>query len=202
MKAILISIKPEWVEKILNGEKTVEIRKTAPKVDLPIDVYIYCAKDDSNLLVIHDDGEMAIATKAQWSDAVGSYGRAVNGKIVGKFTLSKIDYLGNVAADNWEQLIGSAHEHHKQLVKQSCLTEQELRAYGGKYAWHIDNLKIFDKPMELSELASRAYMLCAVCELEKHKEAKSNCWRCGGTEFNPMPLASPPRSWQYVEASV
>ena len=42
MKSILISIRPEWVAKILNGEKTIEIRKTAPKCDLPIDVYIYC----------------------------------------------------------------------------------------------------------------------------------------------------------------
>ena len=30
-KCILISIKPEWVCKILNGEKTIEVRKTAPK---------------------------------------------------------------------------------------------------------------------------------------------------------------------------
>ena len=32
MKAILISIKPKWCEKIFNGEKTVEVRKTAPKL--------------------------------------------------------------------------------------------------------------------------------------------------------------------------
>lgn len=30
-KVIIISIKPEWVCKILNGEKTIEVRKTAPK---------------------------------------------------------------------------------------------------------------------------------------------------------------------------
>lgn len=30
-ECILISIKPEWVCKILNGEKTIEVRKTAPK---------------------------------------------------------------------------------------------------------------------------------------------------------------------------
>lgn len=29
-KAVLISIRPEWCEKILNGEKTVEIRKKSP----------------------------------------------------------------------------------------------------------------------------------------------------------------------------
>ncbi len=31
MRAVLMSIKPEWWEKILTGEKTMEIRKTAPK---------------------------------------------------------------------------------------------------------------------------------------------------------------------------
>lgn len=44
MKAIMISIQPQWVEKILNGEKTIEIRKTMPKCELPCKVYIYCTK--------------------------------------------------------------------------------------------------------------------------------------------------------------
>lgn len=33
MKAILLSIKPEWAEKIYNGEKTIEWRKSRPKLD-------------------------------------------------------------------------------------------------------------------------------------------------------------------------
>lgn len=31
MKAVLLSMKPQWWEKILAGEKTLEIRKTAPR---------------------------------------------------------------------------------------------------------------------------------------------------------------------------
>lgn len=31
MKSVLISIRPKWCEKIVNGEKTIEVRKTAPK---------------------------------------------------------------------------------------------------------------------------------------------------------------------------
>ena len=31
MKAVLMSIKPKWCEKIFSGEKTIEVRKTAPK---------------------------------------------------------------------------------------------------------------------------------------------------------------------------
>ena len=41
-KAVLISIRPEWVEKILSGEKTLEVRKTRPKLEAPFKVYIYC----------------------------------------------------------------------------------------------------------------------------------------------------------------
>lgn len=31
-KAVLISIRPEWVEKIAGGQKTVEVRRTRPKM--------------------------------------------------------------------------------------------------------------------------------------------------------------------------
>lgn len=49
MKAVLMSIKPEWWEKILSGKKTLEIRKTAPMAFLhqtrvenkPFEVYTY-----------------------------------------------------------------------------------------------------------------------------------------------------------------
>lgn len=39
MKSILISIKPEEVKKILNGEMVIETRNTAPKCELPCKVY-------------------------------------------------------------------------------------------------------------------------------------------------------------------
>lgn len=44
MKAIMISIQPQWVEKILNGEKKIEIRKSMPKCQLPCKVFIYCTQ--------------------------------------------------------------------------------------------------------------------------------------------------------------
>lgn len=68
MKQILISIKPKWVAKILRGEKTLEIRKTAPK-ELPCEVYIYCTK----------------------SDYIGYLPKRYVGKVVAKFTLNKVD---------------------------------------------------------------------------------------------------------------
>ena len=40
-KAVLISIRPEWCEKIISGEKTIEVRKTRPKMSPPFKCYIY-----------------------------------------------------------------------------------------------------------------------------------------------------------------
>ena len=41
MKSVLISIRTKWVEKISSGEKTIEVRKSAPK-EVPFKAYIYC----------------------------------------------------------------------------------------------------------------------------------------------------------------
>ena len=69
MKSILISIRPKWVAKILKREKTIEIRKTAPKCDLLIDVYIYCTN----------------------GDYIGHLSKRYVGKVVAKFTLRKVE---------------------------------------------------------------------------------------------------------------
>lgn len=44
MLAVLMSMKPEWWEKILGGEKTLEIRKTHPqneRLEWPVTVLVY-----------------------------------------------------------------------------------------------------------------------------------------------------------------
>ena len=40
-KAVLISIRQEWCEKIMSGQKTIEVRKTRPKMNPPFKCYIY-----------------------------------------------------------------------------------------------------------------------------------------------------------------
>lgn len=40
-RAVLISIRPKWCEKIADGEKTTEVRKTRPKLETPFRGYIY-----------------------------------------------------------------------------------------------------------------------------------------------------------------
>jgi len=45
MKSVLISIQPKWCELIASGKKTVEVRKTKPKLQTPFKCYIYCTTD-------------------------------------------------------------------------------------------------------------------------------------------------------------
>ena len=51
-KAVLISIRPGWCQKIMTGQKTVEVRKTRPKMDTPFKCYIYCTQSDDMLWIL------------------------------------------------------------------------------------------------------------------------------------------------------
>lgn len=127
MKSILISIKPKYVAKILNGEKTIEIRKTMPKCDLPIQVYIYCTKESLWFVGVPRSGNYTL----------------ISGKVVAKFTMYGCLPMKPKNIKNWKTQLGNA-----------CLTEEEYLEYSkGKdtYQWVIDDLEIFDRPKELSE---------------------------------------------------
>ena len=72
MKSVLISIKPKWCELIAGGKKTIEVRKTKPRIDTPFKCYIYCTKDKSKNLQLQ-------------------------GKVIGEFVCDKITdaiYIG------------------------------------------------------------------------------------------------------------
>lgn len=172
MKSILISIKPEFVAKILNGEKTIEIRKNAPKCDLPIDVYIYCTKGDRskrfNLFrdkcdEYHLGWEYTSEGNENVNDIVGG---PYNGKVVAKFTLRKVEMISlpytKFGTNDWvgceaERTLQTQTMDEETLLEKSCLEEGEIGGYlnfkyspiNVGYAWHISDLVIFDKPMYL-----------------------------------------------------
>ena len=143
MKSILISIQPQWVEKILNGEKTIEIRKTMPKCELPCKVYIYCTKgklDKDNLVVSH-----SLPTIMPYN---------ANGKVVAEFTLNKItkhekNYLDYGGVKDYYFKVSDVKNIGFDADVMSLLDfGQFLETYGQDkplYAWHIENLKIYDK---------------------------------------------------------
>mgnify|MGYP000964529545 CR=1 FL=1 len=82
-KAVMLSIRPKWAEKIANGEKTIEVRKTRPKLDTPFKCYIYCTLQGCNEFFRVDlGGDVAKWNRGKWADR--------KGKIIGEFTCDRI----------------------------------------------------------------------------------------------------------------
>lgn len=200
MKSVLISIRPEWVEKIASGKKTIEVRKSAPK-ELPFKAYIYCTKDRKNLLPI-EHGEVLQKVNF-WENTDAYYGF---GKVIGEFICDKIDeYAFHDGLTEFNSMGLPSRIYGSYLIfadeyKSMCLSYDEVKDYGkGKtlYGWHISDLKIYDKPKELNEFyrmcknpckPSNGEILCLTT-----KSLKKN--GCDGK----IPLTRPPQSWQYVE---
>lgn len=165
MKAILISIKPNWCKLIWSGMKTVEVRKTRPKLETPFKVYIYCS-GNSGWLMRSPKGL-----------------RKMDRKVIGEFTCDKIDkivHVGTMMDINILTLDGW-YKPADALLQAACMTKAEAEKYlkgSDGYCWHISNLKIYERPLDLRELTG----------LQE-------------TQFGmrPVEITSPPQSWRYVE---
>ena len=196
-KAVMISIQPKWCELIASGKKTIEVRKTAPKIDTPFKCYIY-------------------ETKAKYKKGIGVFAYGVElkgtaqgqGKVIGEFVCDKIDQ----------------HNYHKGLTKfggslglpigtfdsymifeddynAMCLTYEEVKAYGkGKtlYGLHISDLVIYDTLKDLREF--KGAKICPDWENDDSFDNTENCYNCehyiGCNGY--LPLTTPPQSWRYI----
>lgn len=173
MKSVLISIRPQWCEKIANGEKTIEVRKTAPKEAL-FKCYIY---------------ETQGRTETPWIDEDGHFIYKGRGQVIGEFICDKVERL----EEHIEQG-GLYYTLSDTFNEQAQLDNWELHDYGkGKtlYGWHISDLKIYDKPKELSEFRKPCdrFLDCCTCRRLVRNEYMS----CDNK------ITRPPQSWCYVE---
>lgn len=148
-KAVMLSIRPKWCEKIASGEKTIEVRKTRPKLKTPFRCYIYCTQsDDANRL------------------------RGSQGKVIGEFTCERIVPIEYDGGRLWCPTNAT-------FSPATCLSQAEIIAYIGDkgrcYGWHISNLKIYDTPRELSEFrrACPNSWYCESCAM--HWENNGTC---------------------------
>lgn len=202
MKSVLISIRPKWCEKIASGEKTIEGRKTRPKLQTPFKCYIYCT-------MAHPYISVSCGELDKLNYRTNTVGRC-NGKVIGEFICDRIYGLAplNHAPDDVEQ--------------QACLTREEIVRYlkGVGYGWHISDLKIYDKPKELGDFWSYNEALhkrydaetdfCCYDAANEYGEALTdcgeayndilNCYRCW-SEWSGWchRVNRPPQSWCYVE---
>ena len=188
MKAILMSIKPQYVAKILNGEKTIEIRKKFPK-DYVGWVYIYCTKEQG-LARLLNNGSWVDTFKCEKNLTEKDFKRMRSdydgkGKVVARFWCDKVEKVhcnsyGLETSEHWYRTTG---KNEKELLNECALTFEELDDYlcfGNGYAIHINDLEIFDKPKEISEFSIKVF---------PHR--KDNLM----TRY----LTRAPQSWCYIE---
>ena len=181
-KAVLISIRPKWCEKIANGEKTIEVRKTRPKMRTPFKCYIYCTKPERE----HEDFIRTNYPKPQF------YG---GGKVIGEFTCDRIDWIIHVGYMGIPGLVETCicdavtmrTSPIGGLLNAACLTSEMLNDYiarGDGYGWHITNLRIYDAPKSMSEFWAE--------RLDTHNP---NAVICVGHQKGEKRA---PQSWRYV----
>ena len=208
MKAVLISIQPKWCEAIAAGEKTIEARKTAPKCEVPFKGYIYATRpkkyykcgavstSDELLWLANGKVEMCDGFKF-WAD--GDEYQCLNGKVIGEFICDKIytyyadDFVGAEDFDGTIITEPKEGEFAYWIPNQedTCLRYLDIKAYGkGKplYGWHISDLKIYDKPKELSEFKTG----CKGCKERDTYHCKFYC-------YGERPIIRPPQSYMFVE---
>ena len=203
---ILISIKPKWCSKILNKEKTIEIRKTKPKLDPPFKVYIYCTMD-SNL---YKDGDY-------WVDSTTEPG-FYQGRVIASFICNKIHNITNNSGDF---TVDNDRALTNDIAKRSCVSRGEmidyLKSKTAAYAWEISSLTIFDKPILLQEFIHNVDGSRSCCDIPtSNKFGYSNCEFCmyfeHGNGYNVeddcnfpfddlvvQPFFKPPQSWAYCK---
>lgn len=190
MKSVLISIQPKWCELIASGKKTVEVRKTKPKLETPFKCYIYETKDKKF---------ENIGVCGHKADGTPYIYKHNGGKVIGEFVCKRIDYIGWISTParlDWKNYYD----------KKSCLTSSQLYDYSGGgcyYEWHISDLVIYDKPRGLSEF----YHYCGDnpnCDgCEAHYYSNTECGKedyCCSPIEGCKPFKRPPQSWCYVES--
>lgn len=176
MKSVLIAIRPQWVEKIANGEKTIEVRKTAPQ-EVPFKCYIY---------------ETQGRTETPWIDEDGHFIYKGRGQVIGEFICDKVYSIKNRGSSF--SVADEEQSVTNEIARQSCLYYDDMVSYFGNkdgFGWHISDLKIYDKPKELSEFRKPCdrFLDCCTCRRLVHNEYMS----CDNK------ITRPPQSWCYVE---
>lgn len=186
MQAVLISIQPKWVELIASGKKTVEVRKTKPKLEMPFKCYIYCTNGNGTL-----------------NDTLMSSDRrfVLNQKVIGEFVCDRI-------------ITAECGSYYKIPMEISQVGADYLLDYADEktiYGWHISDLVIYDKPRKLGEFYTIDNEAVQKCEYRFQSYYNftdtgyiKNGYACSYKDqwcdkCKTKPLTRPPQSWMYVE---
>lgn len=188
-KSVLISIRPRWIDLISLGKKTIEVRKTRPKLDPPFKCYIYCTHSTDHpcgYIGCYDHDWHTFGLISPLNIEAGKHFNieVVSGKVVGEFICDAI--LPIIVLDN-----GSIQNWNFWSLNEACMSYEDMADYIGRgkqgYGWRISELKIYESPKELSEL----HHDCSQCGYVKARW--DNC---------DFIIKRPPQSWCFVKCNV
>jgi predicted transcriptional regulator len=204
VKSILISIKPKYCGLIASGEKTVEVRKSHPKLETPFKCYIYCTKGKTHRKTLDrfTPNEQTIVLLDESFINGNTLG---NGKVIGESVCDRLEPLHYGQSYNEKNVCFM-------LAYGARLTVKEVNDYArGKtiYGWHISGLRIYDTPKELGEF----YRWAGWEELrpcENHKPCEylsfdiSENQQCCSIDYDGddcpyIRVSKPPQSWCYID---
>lgn len=181
MNEIMLSVRPKWCELIASGQKTIEIRKTKPKCDVPFKVYIYCTKPSKKYqtvcgcVVLNSDELFRLPTgeiKHGSSVEMMMYDNYttdnfLNGKVIGEFVCKAILPISITYSDTNSKIALREFPY-------TCLTDKEIMDYLGSgktgYGFHISDIVIYDKPKDLSDFGMKRPPQ-SWCYVEKERES-------------------------------
>lgn len=197
--AVLLSVRPKWCELIASGKKTIEVRKTRPKIETPFKCYIYCTKPKMITKYVfkpEDYPEYMRPEKPVFCkvpDGSSPYCSVVNGngKVIGEFECDVIFTMSITYSDPTSRIALKEFPY-------TCLTDQQIIDYLGNgnqgYGWHISDLVIYDKPKELNE-----FYLKKKCNSCKRSGYESSACIYDEDCIVPAIITRPPQSWCYVQ---
>ncbi|MDO4832101.1 MAG: hypothetical protein Q4A45_01700 [Clostridia bacterium] len=191
MKSVLISIRPKWCELIASGKKTIEVRKTKPKIETPFKCYIYCTTSEL-LTRSHYNDKIYVATSKKYQKPLERNGNiTLSSKVIGEFVCDAI--------------IGHCEMANADIAEQQgCIKREQLFEYAnGKelFGWHISDLVIYDKPKELREFLKPCIDPQRYCEVCTHRHVifYSNIYDEDYEIECLNRVMKPPQSWCYIE---
>ena len=198
MKAVLMSIKPKWCEKIFSGKKTIEVRKIAPKLETPFKVYVYCtkARHKPNDWMYHlpNDRTLYFGANARDVSFVREEGDFRNGMVIGEFVCDEkhdIQFPGASYTINNDMSLTNG------IARQSCLQFDDMFSYlgvKGGAALHITKVKRYDTPKDIKKFRKPCPYGDLPCrECPSCEEDESGYIQCFNT------VNRPPQSFCYVE---
>lgn len=179
MRSVMLSIKPKYCELIVSGKKTIEVRKTRPKIETPFKCLIYECKGKEVSKIID-------IPKEQGGGVLDYYEYEGCGKVIGEFMCDKIYQYTTCDIKDGVDI------SDEDMTRLSCLTKGEIKDYElspskfGIFGWHISDLVIYDKPKVLSKFTN--------------KSSQFTFSKDGALVYKG--LKRPPQSWCYVEEKV